>query len=163
MSLPDFMDNDVVELSRQLLGYRLCSDIEGCFTSGVIVETEAYRAPEDKASHAYGNRRTNRTEVIFGKGGMSYVYLCYGIHHLFNVVTGPIGTAHAILIRALEPADGLSIMRIRRGPSKQDNQLTNGPGKLCQALAITRDHNGLDLCCSTNNQNRILSFGFLLG
>lgn len=151
MDVPSFLDDDVVNLSRELLGCRLCSEINGHFTAGLIVETEAYRAPEDKASHAYGNRRTNRTEVIFHAGGISYVYLCYGIHHLFNVVTGPEDMAHAILVRALKPDSGLDIIRSRRGGSITDNQLTNGPGKLCQALGITREQNGLDLRKSAGN------------
>ena len=135
------------------MGYQLCTMIDGLKTSGIIVETEAYRAPEDKASHAYKDRRTNRTEVIFQEGGVSYVYLCYGIHHLFNVVSGPADMAHAILVRALEPKVGLEVMRSRRGDTIPDNQLTNGPGKLCQALGITRELNGLEL--DKNSQNEI--------
>lgn len=138
-------------MSRQLLGYKLCSSVGGNLTSGIIVETEAYRAPEDKASHAYGNRRTARTEVIFGKGGISYIYLCYGIHHLFNIVSGPKDTAHAILVRALQPEAGIPTMKERRGEKIKYRQLTNGPGKLCQALGINRQLNGLPLDKSSNN------------
>ncbi len=141
----DFRSPDVVHLSRQLLGYRLCTSIDGQLTSGIIVETEAYRAPEDKASHAYNGRRTSRTETIFCEGGVSYVYLCYGIHCLFNVVSGPADTAHAILVRALQPESGIELMKRRRGPSIRDRDLTSGPGKLCQALGITRQLNGLEL------------------
>lgn len=147
----DFLNSDVVQLSQDLLGYQLCTRIDGLQTTGIIVETEAYRGPEDKASHAYKDRRTNRTEVIFQKGGISYVYLCYGIHHLFNVVSGPAETAHAILVRALEPRMGLDVMRMRRGDTIPDKQLTNGPGKLCQALGITREQNGLDLDKDSKN------------
>jgi len=147
----DFRDTDVVQLSQNLLGYKLCTVVDGLQTSGIIVETEAYRGPEDKASHAYKGRRTNRTEVIFQEGGISYVYLCYGIHHLFNVVSGPADTAHAILVRALEPVSGLEIMRLRRGDTIPVSQLTNGPGKLCQALGITRELNGLELDKSSDN------------
>ncbi len=141
----DFRSDDVVDLSRQLLGYRLGTSIDGQQTTGIIVETEAYKAPEDKASHAYGNRRTTRTEVIFGNGGISYIYLCYGIHHLFNVVSGPEDMAHAILVRALQPDEGIPVMKKRRGIKIKERQLTNGPGKLCQALGINRDLNGLPL------------------
>nr|WP_315899933.1 DNA-3-methyladenine glycosylase [Membranihabitans marinus] len=147
----DFQSTDVVALAKSLLGYRLCTRIGGQLTSGVIVETEAYRAPEDKASHAYGNRRTARTEVIFKAGGTSYIYLCYGIHHLFNIVSGPPETAHAILVRALEPDAGLTEMRLRRGEKISDKQLTNGPGKLCQALGIDRTLNGLSVNKSSGN------------
>lgn len=147
----DFQQSDVVGLSQKLLGYKLCTSFNGQLTTGIIVETEAYRAPEDKASHAFGGRRTARTEVIYQLGGISYVYLCYGIHNMFNVVTGPLDTAHAILVRALQPSDGIEVMRSRRGNSLEDFQLTNGPGKLCQALGITRKHNQLDLSKESEN------------
>lgn len=132
-------------MARQLLGMHLCTNVGGNYTSGVIVETEAYRGPEDKASHAYGGRRTNRTEVMYSPGGIAYVYLCYGIHHLFNVVTAPKDMAHAILVRAIEPLEGKEIMRARRGGTIPNLQLTNGPGKLTQALGITRVQNGQSL------------------
>lgn len=135
---------DTLYLAKYLLGKILISKIDGkeCVTR--IVETEAYKAPEDKGSHAYNNKRTSRTEVMFHSGGISYVYLCYGIHNMLNVVTGPVDEAHAILIRAVEPLSGLELMRERRNsPMKQ---LTNGPGKLSKALGITRSHNNLDLC-----------------
>lgn len=137
--------SDVLQLSKDLIGWKLCTRINGEFTSGYIVETEAYRAPEDKASHAYNGRRTSRTETIFMEGGRSHVYLCYGIHHMFNVVSGPANVAHAILIRALEPCEGIEIMKHRRGTVRHIRDLTNGPGKLCQALGITREHNNLHL------------------
>lgn len=143
--------SNVVKLSQKLLGYKLCSIVGGEFTSGIIVETEAYRAPEDKASHAYNGRRTNRTETLFRDGGISYVYLCYGIHQMFNVVTGPSETAHAILVRALQPEMGIETMKSRRGVSVPKAQLTNGPGKLCQALGITRAQDGISLNKSSGN------------
>src|SRR5690606_35078300 len=124
----DLTDTDVVSLARAVLGYRLCTNLGGRLTSGIIVETEAYRAPEDKASHAYNGRKTARTNVIYRPGGVSYVYLCYGIHHLFNIVSGPKDVAHAILVRALQPESGIEIMRERRGLNIRDKQLTNGPG-----------------------------------
>ena len=111
----------------------------------MIIETEAYAGPEDKASHAYGNRRTKRTEVMFHKGGVAYVYLCYGIHSLFNVVTNQEGTPHAVLIRAIQPEIGIETMLKRRGKTKLDNTLTNGPGSLAKALGIGLKHNGVKL------------------
>ncbi len=111
----------------------------------MIIETEAYRGPEDKASHAYGNRRTNRTEVMYKAGGICYVYLCYGIHALFNIITNTHDIPHAVLIRALHPVDGIPWMLKRRKKSKLDAKLTSGPGTLTQALGITLAHNGLSL------------------
>ena len=137
-----YLSEDVVSLSEQLLGMYLCTDLEGVYTSGKIVETEAYKAPEDKASHAFGNRRTQRTETMFHPGGHAYIYLCYGIHHLFNVVTGPEGSAHAILIRAIEPKYGIDHMLLRRNMSKVNYRLSNGPGILTKALGLTTSLNG---------------------
>jgi DNA-3-methyladenine glycosylase len=110
----------------------------------LIVETEAYMGPEDKAAHSYANRRTARTEAMFGEGCAAYVYFIYGMYYQFNVVTGREGVPHAILIRALEPLEGIEIMHERR-PVKRDRDLTSGPGKLCRALAIDRSFNGEDL------------------
>ena len=109
---------DVVEISKKLLGKYLVTHINNKTCVGKIVETEAYRAPDDKACHAYNNKRTSRTETMFAQGGIAYVYLCYGIHHLFNVVTGPKEKAHAVLIRALEPIDGMEYMMERRNFKK---------------------------------------------
>jgi DNA-3-methyladenine glycosylase len=117
---------------------------DGARVSGLIVETEAYVGPEDRASHAYGNRRTARTETMFARGGVAYVYFVYGMHHQFNVVTGGEGTPHAVLVRALEPVEGVELMRERRALTDL-RALTSGPGKLCRALAIDRTHNGEDL------------------
>jgi DNA-3-methyladenine glycosylase len=118
----------------------------GIETSGRIVEVEAYNGIVDKASHAAGGRRTNRNEVMYGEGGMSYVYLCYGIHHLFNVVTNRQETPHAILIRALEPIKGIDVMLERTGKKKLDNTLTKGPGNVSKALGISfKLHSGLSL------------------
>ena len=104
---------DVLKISKELLGKILVTQFNGQITSGRIVETEAYRGEIDKASHAYGGRKTKRTEIMYGEGGTAYVYLCYGIHHLFNVVTNKKNIPHAILIRALEPLEGIDIMRDR--------------------------------------------------
>lgn len=137
-----YLNEDVVSLSEQMLGMYLCTYLEGKYTCGKIVETEAYKAPEDKASHAFGNRRTQRTETMFHQGGHAYIYLCYGIHHLFNVVTGPEGSAHAILIRAIEPRDGMDHMLLRRNMTKVNYRLSNGPGILTKALGLTTSLNG---------------------
>lgn len=140
-----YLDERVTDLSEALLGKFLCTNIEGCYTSGMIVETEAYRAPDDKASHAFGNRRTKRTEIMYQTGGLAYIYLCYGIHHLFNVVTGPVGSAHAILIRALEPVEGIGHMLRRRKMAQVSHRLTNGPGILTVALGLHTQWNGESL------------------
>lgn len=144
---PEFYQStDVVQIARDLLGKVLVTTFGGQYTAGRITETEAYRAPDDRACHAWGNRRTARTEVMFGAGGSAYVFLCYGIHHLFNVVTAPENQAHAVLIRAVEPLEGVDIMRQRRGGKNQSLvQMTTGPGALCQALGITTRWTGQPL------------------
>ncbi len=136
---------DVVEISRQLIGKVLCSQIgESPLTSGIIVETEAYCGRNDKACHA-NNSRTERTEIMYQEGGVAYIYLCYGIHHLFNVVTNINGLADAVLIRAIEPQDGKNKMLQRRNGKDVTPSLTGGPGRLTQALGITTDLYGTDL------------------
>ena len=128
---------DVVQLGRELLGKVLCTHLEDRVTRAIITETEAYAGVSDRASHAFGGRRTRRTEPMYAVGGIAYVYLCYGIHHLFNVVTGPADTPHAILVRAAEPLDGQDVMQERRGKRKVDNTLLAGPGSLARALGIS--------------------------
>ncbi len=141
-----YLNENVLEVSEKLLGKFLCTKIDGVLTSGIIVETEAYNGISDKASHAFGNRRTKRTEIMFGEGGVSYVYLCYGIYSLFNVVTNLKENPHAVLIRGIEPIDGIEKMLERRDKSKLETNLTSGPGILSKALGINfREHNGLDL------------------
>ncbi len=140
-----FTRPDPVQVAKDLLGKYLVTRFDGQLTAGKIVETEAYRAPDDRACHAFGNRRTARTEVMFSEGGRAYIYLCYGIHHLFNVVTGPEGMAHAVLIRAVEPVDNLELMLARRGLPRLERKLTAGPGALSQALGISTLHSGLSL------------------
>ncbi len=140
-----YQTEDVLHIARTLIGKTLCTSFDDQNTTGRIVETEAYRAPEDKASHAYGNKRTKRTETMFGPAGHAYIYLCYGIHHLFNVVTGPVNTAHAVLIRAVEPLTGLDVMAERRNIKATSIRLTAGPGILTKALGLTTKHNGYDL------------------
>ncbi len=136
---------DVVKIARELLGKVLVTQINGIYTSGMIVETEAYAGVTDKASHAYGGRRTGRTEIMYMEGGVSYVYLCYGIHHLFNVVTNIQNTPHAILIRAVEPLEGIEEMMQRRRKEKLHPSLTAGPGAMSSALGIETIHSGTAL------------------
>lgn len=140
-----YLNDDVIFLAQDLLGKIIQTEIDGIVCSGMIVETEAYKAPEDKASHAYNNRLTARTSTMFSEGGLAYIYFVYGFHNLFNVVTGPEGIPHAILIRAIQPLTNIEEMMKRRGFKHQNVNLTNGPGKLCKALGITRDFNGIDL------------------
>lgn len=133
--------DNVVEVARDLIGMMLVSQIGGVLTAGRIVETEAYCGRGDKACHA-NNKRTPRTETMYGNGGRAYVYLCYGIHHLFNVVTNVKDQADAVLIRALEPVVGLEEMKLRRNVNAK---LTSGPGTLTQALGIKTSMDGIDL------------------
>lgn len=136
---------NVLTVARELLGKLLVVPSEdGTRVSGMIVETEAYRGPKDRASHAFGGRRTKRTETMYGPGGTAYVYFVYGMYYQFNVVTNERETPHAVLIRALEPVDGLELMRQRRH-NQPDHNLTNGPGKLCIALGIDRRLDCADL------------------
>ena len=136
-----YKSNNILQSAKDLLGKVLCSSINDKFTSGKIVEVEAYLGSNDKASHSYNNKKTQRTAPMFASGGISYVYLCYGIHHLFNVVVGEKNNPCAILIRGLEPVDGVDIMLKRRNLNNLKNELTNGPGKLTQALGITTQIN----------------------
>ena len=136
---------DPVIVARALIGVELVTTFNGVETGGRITETEAYWAPEDRASHAFGYRRTARTEPFYAPAGTSYVYLCYGIHELFNVITGPQGVPHAILIRAIEPTRGIPAMLERRHMEKLSPQLSRGPGVVTKALAISREHNAIDL------------------
>lgn len=127
---------DVVKISKELLGKVLCSCIDGLLTEAVIVETEAYAGATDRASHAYGGRRTKRTEVMFRQGGHAYIYLCYGMYSLFNVVTNTEGTPHAVLIRGALPLSGIDIMLQRTGKHNVDKNFLIGPGKLAKALGL---------------------------
>ena len=143
-----YLRDDVVQISRELLGKVLCSQVNGAVTKALITETEAYAGVGDRASHAFRGRRTKRTEPMFADGGTAYVYLCYGIHHLFNVVTAGAGTPHAILIRSGQPLEGISLMRRRRGTGKRgaaDKALLAGPGSLAKALGITTRASGESL------------------
>ena len=136
-----FLHGDVVGLGKQLLGKVLCTNFNHQLTKGIIVEVESYCGRGDKASHANNQKMTNRNKIMFEEGGRAYVYLCYGIHHLFNVVTNKKGLADAILVRAIEPVEGVSIMMERRKMNIIEKRLTSGPGVLSQALGITIHNN----------------------
>lgn len=143
MKLPEsfYERKDVVKIARELLGKGLFTKINGIVSGGMIVETEAYSWKE-KGCHAFGGKMTGRNEIMFAKGGHSYVYLCYGMHNLFNVVTNVADTAEAVLVRAIEPTVGIEEMKLRRGDLKNPFHLTSGPGKLTRALGINRTFNG---------------------
>lgn len=144
LPLEYYSNDDLLFLCRDLLGKFLLTQWEGEeLTGGMVIETEAYRGPEDRASHAYGNRRTKRNEVMFHQGGVGYIYLCYGIHALFNIITNQKEIPHGILIRAIAPMIGIETMLKRRKKSKVDKNLTGGPGTVTEALGIRVMHNGL--------------------
>ena len=136
---------NVLTVARDLLGKLLVVPAsDGTRVSGLIVEAEAYRGPQDRASHAYGGRRTKRTETMYRTGGTAYIFFVYGMYNQFNVVTNLEGVPHAILIRALEPVEGIELMKVRRA-RQPERYLTNGPGKLCIALGIDRTFDRTDL------------------
>jgi len=141
---------DTLRVARELLGKRLVvpDDDDGRRVSGRIVEVEAYLGVEDRAAHSFGGRRTRRTETMYAVGGTAYVFFVYGMHHQFNVVTGPEGLPHAVLVRAVEPDEGIELMRERR-PVSKERELTSGPGKLCRALGIDLGYDGEDLTRGT--------------
>jgi DNA-3-methyladenine glycosylase len=142
----DFFDRDnVLQIARELLGKIITTKFDGIITSGRIVETEAYTAVADKASHAFGGKRTARNEAMYSPAGTSYVYICYGMHHLFNVVTNKKDIPDAVLIRAVEPIKGIDVMLQRTGKKKIDNTLTKGPGNVGKALGINKQHSGISL------------------
>jgi len=151
MKLPEsyYLDNDVVKLSRDLIGKYLFTRLDGVVTGGYIVETEAYNGVVDKASHAYGNRLTPRTQTMYMQGGIAYVYLCYGIHEMLNIVTSVEGRPQAILIRAVNPTIGLDIMQYRRNMAVIKPTITMGPGSVAKALGVSRKINGISLQSDT--------------
>jgi DNA-3-methyladenine glycosylase len=140
-----YLRSNVLNISRELLGKYIFTNIDKQLTGGIITEVEAYAGITDKASHAYGNRRTQRNEIMYAKGGVAYVYLCYGIHHLFNIVTNSADIPHAILLRGIKPTQGIETMLYRRNKLKLDKTLTSGPGSVSQALGIKTTLNGTDL------------------
>jgi len=151
MILPEsyYHSSDVVALSHDLIGKYLFTSIDGSITGGFIVETEAYNGVVDRASHAFGNRNTPRTGTMFKPGGIAYVYLCYGIHEMFNVVTSVEGLPHAILVRAIQPTDGIETMLQRRNMPALKPNITSGPGSVAKALGITRKINAFSLQSDT--------------
>ena len=151
-----YCSNNILDIAQSLLGKILYTNFSNKLTGGMIVEVEAYLGATDKACHSYNNKRTKRTEAMFESGGISYVYLCYGMHYLFNVVVGEKNNPCAILIRAIEPIDGIKVMLKRRNFTKLKNNLTNGPGKLTQSLGITNRANQqslIDTLVWIENQN----------
>jgi len=151
MKLPEefYTRGDVVQISRDLLGKYLFTSIDGVTTGGYIVETEAYNGIIDRASHAFGNRNTPRTSTMFKPGGIAYVYLCYGIHEMFNIVTSVEGQPHAVLIRAIEPTEGIDVMLHRRNMITLKPNITSGPGSVAKALGISRAINAISLQSDT--------------
>lgn len=147
MKLPSefYAHSDVLSITRNLLGKYLFTNINGMITGGYIVEAEAYNGVTDKAAHSYGGRKTARTQTMYMQGGVSYVYLCYGIHEMFNIVTSTEGEPHAILIRAIVPTEGIEEMMLRRNMPVLKNNITMGPGSVAQALGISRKVNAVDL------------------
>ena len=139
---------DPVTVARALLGQRLVHVVDGVRCAGLIVETEAYLGVQDRAAHSYGDRRTNRTASMYADGGTAYVFMNYGIHFLLNVVVGRVDNPQAVLLRALEPTEGLQAMYARRPKARRDTDLASGPGKLGAALAVDRTHDGTDLVTS---------------
>lgn len=143
-----FYRRDPVTVARALLGQRLVSVVGGQRVAGLVVETEAYLGYRDKAAHSCNGRRTPRTQTMFGDGGTAYVFLNYGIHHLLNVVVAGVDVPQAVLIRAVEPIEGLDVMYRRRPKARQDTDLCSGPGKLGAAFAVTRNDDAGDLVTS---------------
>jgi len=141
-----FYARPVLSVARDAIGKILVHETPAGRVAGRIVEAEAYRGPEDRAAHSYGGRRTARTEAMFGPPGFAYVFFVYGMHWHVNLVTTADETPHAVLIRAVEPLAGVELMAERRGLAPGDPNLTNGPGKLCEAFAIDKRCYGLDLC-----------------
>lgn len=141
LSTAYFQNEDNLFLARDLLGKRLHTNIDDQYTSGIITETEAYMGVVDAACHAFGGKLTPRTKVMYEAGGVAYIYLNYGVHYLINLVTGPAGIAHCVLIRGIEPLEGLPIMLQRRGLSEVSAKLTAGPGRLTKAMGITGKYN----------------------
>ena len=144
-----FLNDNVLAIARDLLGKSLFTRIDGQLTGGLICEVEAYIGTDDRASHAYGGRRTRRNEMMYHEGGVAYVYLCYGMHHLLNFVTNADGIPDAILIRGIIPTHGEELMLQRTGKRKVTHDIGIGPGKVSKLLGLTVADNGLSLCGDT--------------
>jgi DNA-3-methyladenine glycosylase len=149
MKLPKefYIREDTLTIAKELLGKYIFTNINDIVTGGIIVETEAYLGPLDEGSHAFNNKRSERNDAMYSEGGITYMYICYGIHNMLNVVTGPKDSSHAILIRALEPTVGIETMMSRRNNSSV-KKLCNGPGVLSQALGLNKSHNKINLISS---------------
>ncbi|MGL6021906.1 MAG: DNA-3-methyladenine glycosylase [Chitinophagaceae bacterium] len=147
MKLPKsyFLQNDVIALSKDLLGKILCSNIEEKYTEAIIVETEAYNGIIDKASHAYNGRKTSRTETMYKEGGIAYIFLCYGMYSLFNIITNKKDIPHAILIRGAIPIKGIGTMLQRCRKQTMKDDLLIGPGKLSKAMGFHYTQTGTSL------------------
>jgi len=140
-----YLRENVLEITNELIGKFLVTNFGGKTTSGMIIEAEAYNGTIDKASHAFNGRRTKRNEIMYAEGGISYVYLCYGIHHLFNIVTNKKDIPHAILVRAVIPTEGVTIILKRRNREAITKKTSNGPGTVSTALGVKTIHSGLSL------------------
>lgn len=140
-----YTNPDVVQVAKKLIGCKLCTNINGVLTVGIIVETEAYNGRTDRACHAFPDKRTPRTNIMYEEGGVAYVYFVYGMHYLFNVVTHNKGFADAVLVRAIEPLIGVDEMKIRRNASIVSKHLTGGPARLSEAMGIDKALNGANL------------------
>lgn len=136
---------DVVQIAEELLGKIIVTDFNGIITSGRIVETEAYTGITDRASHSFGGKRTARNEHMYSSAGTAYVYICYGMHQMMNIVTNEKEIPDAVLIRAIEPLKGIAMMLKRTGKIFLDKTLTRGPGNVGKALGIFKHHSGLFL------------------
>lgn len=145
LPLTFYTHREVLSITRSLLGKYLMTCVDGVMTGGYIVEAEAYNGVIDKASHAYGNRQTSRTQTMYMQGGVAYVYLCYGMHEMFNVVTSVEGEPHAVLIRGIIPTDGIEVMMARRNIKVFKSTMTSGPGNVAKGLGITRQMNAYSL------------------
>ena len=141
-----FLGNDVLAIARDLIGKSLFTKVAGQLTGGIICEVEAYKGTNDRASHAFGGRRTKRNDMMYREGGVAYVYLCYGMHHLLNFVTNADGIPDAVLIRGILPTHGEELMLQRTGKRKITRDIGIGPGKVSKLLGITVADNGLSLC-----------------
>lgn len=151
-----YLRPDVVQIAKDLLGKYLVTETDGVITAGMICETEAYAGVVDRASHAFGGKRSARTEIMYREGGTAYVYLCYGLHSLFNVVTNLEDIPHAVLIRGIIPAEGSEVMSLRAGKPPKTKNPGIGPGNVSKLLGIHFLHTGLDLTRKPTNGD---SFG----
>jgi DNA-3-methyladenine glycosylase len=151
-----YLQTDVVQAARSLLGKKLVTAFNGRITSGIIIETEAYNGINDRASHSFGGKITRRNEVMYSEGGVAYVYLCYGIHSLFNVVTNVLGIPDAVLVRGIILGEGTETMLERTGKKQPGQLMGNGPGKVSKLLGIHYSHSGLPLTSNADSRNKPL-------